>query len=88
MMAQRTKVSDFSAAKVAAYFEYLDALRKSGVTNMYGAAPYLMDSYNLNRNAAVSILSAWMKSFGDGSAPAKDRAIAALANHPETAVSP
>ena len=45
------------------YFTFLDELRESGVTNMFGAAPYLEDEFQLNRKEAKSILIAWMESF-------------------------
>lgn len=47
------------------YLEYLDDLGESGVTNMFGAAPYLGDNFNLPQRDARSILSYWMKSFGE-----------------------
>jgi hypothetical protein len=42
---------------------YLDTLRESGVTNMYGAASYVMQAFNMPREKAVSTLSYWMKTF-------------------------
>ena len=45
------------------YFVFLDALRESGETNMYGAAPYLEDEYDLDHKEASAITVAWMKSF-------------------------
>jgi hypothetical protein len=45
------------------YFDYLDALRESGVTNMFGAAPYLMDEFGLTRYQAKDVLLEWMQSF-------------------------
>ena len=45
------------------YFAYLDALRESGVTNMFGAAPYLMDEYGLSRSEARTVLMSWMQNF-------------------------
>lgn len=45
------------------HLDYLDALRISGVTNMFGAAPYLSDEYGLGKAEARQILSFWMKSF-------------------------
>ena len=38
------------------YFRYLDALRESGVTNMFGAAPYLQGQFGLSRNESRVIL--------------------------------
>jgi len=48
------------------HLEYLDTLRESGVTNMYGAQPYLRDEYpKLNRNEATKVLLYWMKTFSE-----------------------
>lgn len=44
---------------------YLDALRKSGVTNMFGAAPYLMARFGMDKATARKVLAAWMDSFND-----------------------
>jgi len=45
------------------HLEYLDELRESGITNMYGAPAYLKKEFPLSRNAAFSITSYWMKTF-------------------------
>jgi hypothetical protein len=46
------------------YLLYLDALRESGITNMFGARPYLMNAFpNLNSYEALEILSYWAKTF-------------------------
>jgi hypothetical protein len=45
------------------YFEYLKSLRDSGVTNMFGAAPYLEAEFGMTRKQAVFVLSRWMESF-------------------------
>ena len=45
------------------YFAYLDDLRDSGVTNMFGAAPYLQEEFGLDRYEARDILLQWMQSF-------------------------
>lgn len=45
------------------YFEYLNELRDSGITNMFGAASYLADDYGLSKKDARRIVLAWMKSF-------------------------
>lgn len=45
------------------YWIYLENLRKSGVTNMFGAAPYLEKSFGLSRKEARDILSDWMKNY-------------------------
>ena len=43
------------------YFEYLDDLRDSGVTNMFGASSYLEDEFYLGRAEARQILLEWMQ---------------------------
>jgi hypothetical protein len=40
---------------------YLCELRDSGVTNMFGAAPYLQRRFGLSSNEAKDILLAWMQ---------------------------
>jgi hypothetical protein len=45
------------------YFSYLNVLRESGVTNMFGASPYLEKEFGLGRREARDVLSAWMKQF-------------------------
>ena len=45
------------------YFAYLNALRESGITNMYGAAPHLQEEFNLSRVEARDIVLKWMESF-------------------------
>lgn len=46
------------------YFEYLNQLRESGVTNMFGAAPYLQQEFGLDRYEARDVLLEWMQGFG------------------------
>ena len=46
------------------HLEFLDNLRESGVTNMFGARPYILEEYpELSRNEAQDILTYWMKTF-------------------------
>lgn len=47
------------------HLEYLDNLRESGVTNMYGVTPYLQNEFYLDKKDARSILMYWMKSFSE-----------------------
>ncbi len=45
------------------YFDYLDRLRQSGETNMFGAVPYLQKQFfelALDRKKAAQVLQAWM----------------------------
>ena len=45
-------------------YEYLNLLRESGVTNMFGATPYLQKEFGFNFKEAKTWLLAWMKDFG------------------------
>jgi hypothetical protein len=45
------------------HYDYLIALRDSGVTNMWGAAPYLQEYFGLDRKEAKDILLEWIDSF-------------------------
>ena len=45
------------------YFEFLDDLRESGDINMYGAAGVLVEVFDITKQEAREILSAWMKQF-------------------------
>ena len=47
------------------YFDYLNKLRDSGVTNMFGAGSYLQAQFGLDKQTARTILSKWMKSFSE-----------------------
>lgn len=42
-------------------FAYLNRLRESGATNMFGAAPYVQEAFGLSRQAARTVLMEWMK---------------------------
>ena len=44
---------------------YLDKLRESGDTNMWGAGRYVEEEFDLNRDTAKKILLYWIKTFGD-----------------------
>lgn len=69
----KTKASDILATSGAVkplkenvdkkYNDFLITLRDSGVTNMYGAVPYLQKAFGLNRKEATEILVNWMRSF-------------------------
>lgn len=45
------------------YWVYLENLRKSGVTNMFGATPYLMEEFDLDKKEATKILSDWTHNY-------------------------
>lgn len=73
-----------TAKQWTAYFNYLDILRESGTTNMFGAAPYLMAGFRIrDREQASKIVCAWMRTFNPDVSPA-DRVAAMLAPPAET----
>lgn len=46
------------------YYKVLEGIRRTGVTNMYGAAPYLKEFCpELTREQANEILCNWMKNY-------------------------
>lgn len=53
----------FSAKRWAQFFDFLDELRESGVTNMFGSAPYVMEAFSLGRDDASHVVGRWMKTF-------------------------
>jgi len=57
------------------YYKFLDNLRESCVTNMFGATPYLVKAFSeLSEVEAREILGSWMRTFSEGiqNNPSKD----------------
>lgn len=46
-------------------FTYLNDLRETGVTNMFGAVPYIMDTFPVEKGEARKLLSLWMMNFNE-----------------------
>jgi hypothetical protein len=46
-------------------FEYLDDLRESGVTNMFGASSYVVSVLGWPRTEARSATQLWMQTFSN-----------------------
>ena len=47
-------------------FQFLDNLRESGVTNMFGAGPYIRSAYPVvTRAEARALLTEWMETFDE-----------------------
>jgi hypothetical protein len=53
--------TDMSKQEQVNYF--LDELRESGVTNMFGAAPYIVEEFGVTRQEAKDLLLNWMQTF-------------------------
>jgi hypothetical protein len=45
------------------HFKYLNRLRAGGRTNMYGAVPYLMRTFGLERGPAFDVICRWIDAF-------------------------
>lgn len=46
-------------------FEFLDELRNTGRTNMFGAAPYIQEAFQVDRKVARELLKEWMVTFAE-----------------------
>jgi hypothetical protein len=48
------------------HLSYLNAVRESGLINMFGAAPYLVSEFpELDKRQARGVLQYWMQTFGE-----------------------
>lgn len=45
------------------YWIYLEKLRRTGIVNMFGAAPYLMNDFGLSHSEARKVLTDWMRNY-------------------------
>lgn len=45
-------------------FDFLDTLRESGAVNMWGARPYLEETFHFSPSEAADWLTKWMESYG------------------------
>ena len=53
-------------------FTYLNGLRESGETNMFGAGPYIEREFGLNKIDAMTVVVKWMESFNEKSEQSAD----------------
>jgi len=61
-----TIMTDMNQAEIqTTVFEYLDELRESGITNMFGASPYLQERFGFSRYDANRFLTKWMETFNE-----------------------
>ena len=47
------------------YYETLELIRKSGITNMFGAAPYLAEYCNISVELAKDVLLSWIENYNE-----------------------
>ena len=45
------------------YFRYLDCLRHTGVTNMWGAPAYVEQEFGLSQRVARDVVAEWMRTY-------------------------
>ena len=46
-------------------FTYLDVLRETGVTNMYGAGSWIENAFDVDRKESGKLLSEWMRTIAE-----------------------
>lgn len=47
---------------------FLDVVRSSGVTNMFGAGSYIQEHFGVSKYEARDFLSEWMRTFSERAA--------------------
>ena len=47
------------------HYSFLFMLQESGVTNMFGAVPYLVEHQGLDRREATEVLGTWMDNYAE-----------------------
>jgi len=60
---KKAEHENINATMTPEHKQFLNELRESGVTNMFGAGPYLEKEFGLTKKDALSILSEWMRTF-------------------------
>ena len=46
-------------------FLYLEELRESGVTNMFGPHQYVMEDFEISKPLAIKLVKTWMDSYNE-----------------------
>lgn len=44
---------------------FLNVLRDSGATNMFGATPYIIEEFGVDKKEARELLQLWMNNFNE-----------------------
>ena len=47
------------------YYKTLEAIRRSGVCNMWGAAPYLAETEDISEEEAEEVLLEWINNYNE-----------------------
>lgn len=74
-----TIVNELTREEMTEGFDYLDKLRESGRTNMWGATAYVEAELDWPKNEAKVVLLVWMETF-DGETSVEDRVNKILAS--------
>ena len=45
------------------YYKFLEALRRTGVCNMWGASIYIEEAFHVSKSESQSILSNWISNY-------------------------
>jgi hypothetical protein len=69
MKVRQNEIGEARASEVdqSEVSDYLDMLRESGVTNMFGAGSYIEEEFGVSRQEARKFLQNWMENFGKAS---------------------
>jgi len=46
-------------------FLYLEELRESGITNMFGAHQYVMEDFEVSKVMAIKLVKTWMDNYNN-----------------------
>ena len=57
------EIADEITQEMKNVFLYLNELKDSGKTNMFGATPYIVNEFNMDKQTAANYLILWMQSF-------------------------
>lgn len=47
------------------YYNMLESIRQFGITNMFGAAPYLAEFAGIDKKLASQVLTSWMQNYNE-----------------------
>ena len=47
------------------YYQALEGIRRSGITNMWGATPYLAEYCDIDKELAGKVLSSWISNYDE-----------------------
>ena len=64
-MTPKTKTKRETTEQEREVMGYLNELRDSGITNMFGAGPYIENRFTLDKTEAKRILVLWMTNFNE-----------------------